>query len=170
MVGDWNSMGAEDLRVHMGVEAEGGGDPLARVFDGLFTNFAELWQPYPTFGRRGKGGMSVLSRLDRIYSNGTEVEAVRHFRSVATLGSLHSAEHDCVINAYSDSDWAGCLRTRKYTSGGALCIRSCMVKRRSSTQKAIALSSAEIAMYTAMRVLSHGLRRAPGVCGGQHRG
>ena len=61
---------------------------------------------------------------------------------------------DSVICAYSDSDWAGCLRTRKSTSGGILCIGGCMIKHWSSTQKAIALSSAEAELYAATRALS----------------
>ena len=38
------------------------------------------------------------------------------------------------IEVYSDTDWAGCVRTRKSTSGGALMIGSHITKCRSSTQ------------------------------------
>lgn len=54
----------------------------------------------------------------------------------------------------SDSDSAGCLRTTKSTGGGVMCLGSCMMKHWSSTQKGIALSSVEAALYSATRALS----------------
>ena len=47
------------------------------------------------------------------------------------------------VVAYSDSDWAGCTQTRKSTSGGVLMHGSHLVHHWSSTQKVVALSSAE---------------------------
>ena len=35
---------------------------------------------------------------------------------------------EATLNGYSDSDWAGCRRTAKSTSGGALCVGSHLVK------------------------------------------
>lgn len=90
MVGDWNFLGAEDVRVHSGLGIAGGGDPLLRTFEGLFGDFAELLQPYPTFGRRGVAGMAVFSRLNRVCSNVSGVEAGQHFWSAAKLASLHA--------------------------------------------------------------------------------
>ena len=43
----------------------------------------------------------------------------------------------------SDSDWAGCKRTRKSTSGGAIRYGSHLLKSWSRTQDTISLSSAE---------------------------
>lgn len=77
LLGDWNYVRAEDLRVQPGGEASGDGDPIVPCGD-----FAELWHPLPTFGLRGEVGLSVLSRIGRIYSN----------MSVAMLVSLHSDE------------------------------------------------------------------------------
>ncbi len=47
------------------------------------------------------------------------------------------------IEVYSDTDWAGCQRTRKSTSGGCLMLGSHLIKSWSSTQQAVALSSGE---------------------------
>ena len=47
------------------------------------------------------------------------------------------------IRVYSDSDWAGCKKTGKSTSGGAIMIGGHCVRTWSSTQKTIALSSGE---------------------------
>ena len=51
---------------------------------------------------------------------------------------------DCnKLHAYSDTDFAGCRRTRRSTSGGAIMRGNHCVKTYSSTQSTIALSSAE---------------------------
>ena len=44
---------------------------------------------------------------------------------------------------YTDTDWAGCPRTRKSTSGGCVMLGSHLVKSWSSTQTSVALSSGE---------------------------
>jgi hypothetical protein len=51
------------------------------------------------------------------------------------------------IDVYSDTDWAGCLRTRKSTSGGCLMLGKHLVKSWSSTQASISLSSGEAEFY-----------------------
>jgi hypothetical protein len=51
------------------------------------------------------------------------------------------------LTLYSDSDWAGCRRTRRSTSGGAVKLGGHCVKTWSSTQAPIALSSAEAEYY-----------------------
>ena len=46
-------------------------------------------------------------------------------------------------SVWVDSDWAGCQRTRKSTSGGIVMFGSHTVKSWSTTQQVIALSSGE---------------------------
>lgn len=58
-----------------------------------------------------------------------------------------------VICAYSDPGWVGCPRARKSTSAGILCIGVFMIKHWLSTQKAIAVSSAEAEVHAATREL-----------------
>ena len=48
-----------------------------------------------------------------------------------------------VVDVYSDTDWAGCLRTRKSTSGGCVRMGGHMTKAWSATQASLALSSGE---------------------------
>lgn len=71
------------------VEATGAGDSVARMFDGMFSDVAEVWQPFPTFGRKCEAGMAVLSRLGRAYSNTEEVQVGRRYGVVATPGLPH---------------------------------------------------------------------------------
>ena len=51
------------------------------------------------------------------------------------------------VDVYSDTDWSGCVRTRKSTSGGCLMLGSHFIKSWSSTQGAISLSSGEAEFY-----------------------
>ena len=56
------------------------------------------------------------------------------------------------VVGYSDSDWAGCRRTARSTSGGMLMIGQHLVKSWSSTQKSIALSSGEAELIAAVKL------------------
>ena len=47
------------------------------------------------------------------------------------------------VDVYTDTDWAGCPRTRKSTSGGCVLLGAHTIKTWSSTQSSIALSSGE---------------------------
>ena len=51
------------------------------------------------------------------------------------------------VTSFTDSDWAGCVRTAKSTSAGAICIGEHVLKTYSRQQKVIALSSAEAELY-----------------------
>jgi len=58
-------------------------------------------------------------------------------------------ENDAAVKVFTDSDWAGCLRTRRSTSGGAIQLGSHTLRTWSTTQPTVAMSSAE-AEYIAM--------------------
>ena len=53
---------------------------------------------------------------------------------------------------YSDSDWAGCKKTAKSTSGGIIMKGGHMIKSWSSTQKSITLSSGEAELVAAVKL------------------
>ena len=59
--------------------------------------------------------------------------------------------------AYVDSDWAGCRRSRKSTSGGILHFGGVAVRGWSSNQNVIALSSGEAEYYAALKGASSAL-------------
>ena len=52
-----------------------------------------------------------------------------------------------VVDAWTDTDFAGCMKTRKSTSGGMILLGSHIVKGWSSTQNLVALSSGEADCY-----------------------
>ena len=58
---------------------------------------------------------------------------------------------------YTDSDWAGCMRTRRSTSGGVAVVGEHVVKSWSVTQKTVALSSGEAEMLAAVKGVQEGL-------------
>ena len=62
-----------------------------------------------------------------------------------------------VIEAYVDSDWAGCRKSRKSTSGGILYFGGVAVHGWSSNQAVIALSSGEAEYYAALKGASSAL-------------
>ena len=61
------------------------------------------------------------------------------------------------VTIYSDTDWAGCPRTRKSTSGGCIMVGSHLLKSWSSTQSSVALSSGEAEFYGAVKAAGYGI-------------
>ena len=55
------------------------------------------------------------------------------------------------IECYSDTDWAGCPKTRKSTSGGVVLLGEHILKTYSSTQPTVSLSSGEAEFYGVVR-------------------
>ena len=62
------------------------------------------------------------------------------------------------INTQVDTDHAGCLRTRKSTSGGVLKLGSHVIRTWSHTQSVIALSSGEAEYYGMVKGAPYSLR------------
>lgn len=79
MLGEWNFVGAEDVRLSMGSESSGGGDPIAPVLDAMIPEFAVLWQTYPAFRRRGGRRIVGAEARPGVYTNVSEVEAGQCF-------------------------------------------------------------------------------------------
>ena len=55
------------------------------------------------------------------------------------------------LECYSDTDWAGCARTRKSTSGGCLMLGGHVLKTWSSTHPTVSLFSGEAEYYGVVR-------------------
>ena len=61
------------------------------------------------------------------------------------------------VDVYTDTDWAGCPKTRKSTSGGCVLVGSHAIKHWSSTQTSVALSSGEAEFAGVIRGAGQGL-------------
>ena len=61
------------------------------------------------------------------------------------------------LEVYSDTDWAGCVRTRKSTSGGCLMLGAHVLKTWSATQASLALSTGEAEFYGVVKAAGVGL-------------
>jgi len=61
------------------------------------------------------------------------------------------------VDVYTDTDWAGCPKTRKSTSGGCVMLGGHAVKHWSSTQQSISLSSGEAEFAGVIRGAGQGL-------------
>ena len=90
---------------------------------------SESWEALKRLGRYLLGTPRLVQRMER-----------------------QPPQTSCV--AYSDSDHAGCLRTRRSTSGTVLMHGKHMIKMLSTTQIPIALSSAESEWYAGVRSAS----------------
>ena len=72
-------------------------------------------------------------------------------------GLLVQLDNENVIEAFSDSDWAGCRKTRKSVSGSAFTINGQLVYSASRSQRLIALSSAEAEYHAAISCAIDGI-------------
>ena len=61
------------------------------------------------------------------------------------------------IEVYSDTDWSGCPRTRRSTSGGCIMIGTHCIRTWSSTQASVTLSSGEADYYGLVKAAGAGL-------------
>ena len=61
------------------------------------------------------------------------------------------------IDVYSDTDWGGCPKTRKSTSGGCVFVGRHAIKHWSSTQPSVSLSSDEAEFYGLVRASGQAL-------------
>ena len=62
-----------------------------------------------------------------------------------------------ILDVWSDTDHAGCLETRKSTTGGIVMFGNHVIKHWSSTQSLISISSGEAEYYGCVRAASNGL-------------
>ena len=61
------------------------------------------------------------------------------------------------IDVYTDTDWAGCPKTRKSTSGGCVMLGGHAINHWSSTQASVARSSGEAEFAGVIRGAGQGL-------------
>ena len=93
-----------------------------------------------------RGAFDALKRLARFL--------VGHPRTVWRYPRQSPCRY---LDNHSDSDWAGCLSTRKSTSALVTMIGNHCIKTSSSTQSVLALSSGEAEWYSLVKSASHGL-------------
>ena len=77
--------------------------------------------------------------------------------SPRAVNAFRWQEPQSEISGWSDSDWAGCTRTRRSTSGGFLLIGKHAISHWSSTQTVVALSSAEAELNALVKSISESL-------------
>ena len=65
------------------------------------------------------------------------------------------------LETWCDTDHAGCLRTRKSTSGGCVIVGTHLLKSWSSTQPIIILSSGEAELHAVVKAGANGMGMLP---------
>jgi len=81
----------------------------------------------------------------------------RYLVGLPRMVYLYRFQQATGIEVYTDTDWAGCPRTRKSTSGGCVMMGSHLIKSWSSTQSGVALSSGEAEFNGVVRGAGIGL-------------
>ena len=76
---------------------------------------------------------------------------VRYLRSRPRLVFKFDYQQADHIDTYADTDWAGCPRSRRSTSGGCIMVGTHLLKCWSSTQAGAAMSSGEAEFYGAVK-------------------
>ena len=81
----------------------------------------------------------------------------RYLRGMPRLIEHFPTQECNHLRVYADSDWAGCIATRKSTSGGVAMLGNHQLKHWSTTQGVIALSSAEAELYGIVKAAVQGM-------------
>ena len=81
----------------------------------------------------------------------------RYLRGSPRLDERFTEQETNHMRVYADSDWAGCIATRKSTSGGVAMLGGHQIKHWSTTQGVIALSSAEAELYGIVKATVQGM-------------
>ena len=84
----------------------------------------------------------------------------RYLRSRPRLVWRYDYQTASGLEVYTDTDWAGCVRTRKSTSGGCLLLGNHVLKTWSATQASLALSSGEAEFYGVVKGAGIGIGQA----------
>jgi hypothetical protein len=83
---------------------------------------------------------------------------VRYLKKYPTLVVCHGWQDEAAeITVYTDSDWGGCVKTRRSTSGGIAMRGNHLICHWARTQQLIALSSAEAELNAAVKACQEGL-------------
>ncbi len=81
----------------------------------------------------------------------------RYFNGMQRLVYTYRKQTVDKVDVYTDTDWAGCPKTRKSTSGGCVLLGRHTIKHWSSTQANVALSSGEAEFNGVVRAGGQGL-------------
>lgn len=68
---------------------------------------------------------------------------LRYVKSTASMGISFMAATDCTLRAYSDSDWAGCVPTRRSTGGFCTFLGQNLISWSSKKQPTVSRSTTE---------------------------
>lgn len=68
---------------------------------------------------------------------------LRYLKRTLNVGILYLSSETCKLRAYSDADYAGCLDTRRSTSGYAFILGKGVISWGSERQKSVSLSTTE---------------------------
>ena len=164
-----NMMGAKAVKHHEALESTGFvlDEQQATAFGALAAraNYLALDRPdlafaakelCRAFARPTASGVVALKRLVRYLQGRKRLVYFYNFDpEPAHVVEEENEELELVV--YVDTDFAGCAKTRRSTSGGAMAIGNHLLKHGSTTQPTIALSSGEAELGGIVKGSTHGI-------------
>lgn len=88
VVGDWNFLHADESRLRHGADEVQAGRAESDAFDSMFQDLGEPYQPLMSFALGAPGTRTVQSRIDRWYTNISELDLGEWLVTAAVRGSL----------------------------------------------------------------------------------
>ena len=123
------------------------GSEEARLYRGVAARFNYIAPDRPDIGFAVKEAARAMSKPRRSHL-GLVKKIGKYLKGAPRLVShFRWQRQPSTITAFTDSDWAGCSRTARSTSGGVVTIGEHTIKTHCRQQKVVALSSAEADLY-----------------------
>ena len=120
---------------------------IARLYRGVAARLNYIAPDRPDIGFSVKEAARAMpspreSHMNKIKKIGRYLKGKPRLVSVFKWQDLLST-----LTTFTDSDWAGCAKTARSTSGGVVCLGEHTIKTYCKQQKVVALSSAEAELY-----------------------
>ncbi|XP_070057624.1 uncharacterized mitochondrial protein AtMg00810-like [Nicotiana tomentosiformis] len=79
---------------------------------------------------------------------------LRYLKGTLDIGLFYSNDSDLTVSAYSDSDWAACVDTRRFVTGFCIVLGESLIGWKSKKQPVVSLCSADAEYRSISKVVA----------------